>query len=177
MRIKSLSHAGITVSSIEKSARWYWDVFKMPLVSVSELTKEEVEAKKDLYRLEDCSVRLGFLLCPKGGVVEIFEFSRTEAASHRWNAPGVTHFTLDAKNIKKWHAKLSARDDVDVLCPPQTTDGNEWFFFRDPDGNLIELIDLKFNYFLMRRLGKLAGFLMRKGPYKSYYSSQLSKII
>jgi len=29
MKIKSLSHAGITVRNFDKAVRWYWDVFRM----------------------------------------------------------------------------------------------------------------------------------------------------
>ncbi len=170
MKIKSISHAGITVRDFDKAVRWYWEVFRMPLVSVSEMSRDELAKMKDLYRLDDCSLKLGFLLGPKGGVIEIFEFSRTEEMDHAWNRPGITHFTLDVKNINGWHKKLSARTDVTILTPPKNTDGNEWFFFRDPDGNLIELIDLKFNYFALRRLGKIAGFFLRKGPMKAYYA-------
>ncbi|MDC7124901.1 MAG: VOC family protein [Spirochaetales bacterium] len=171
MRIRSLSHAGITVSNLEAAARWYWDVFKLPLVALSEMSKADLENMRVLYRLDDCSLRLGMLLCPRGGAIEVFEFSRMVEAEHRWNSPGVSHFALDVKNIKAWHKRLSTRDDVEVLTPVQNTDGNEWFFFRDPDGNLIELIDLKFNYFVMRGLGRIAGFFMRKGPFRSVYQA------
>jgi len=172
VKIKSLSHTGITVRNFDRAVKWYWDVFRLPLVSEGQMSKQELDVMRNLYKLDDCSVRFGFLLCPRGGVVEIFEFSRTEEPNHRWNSPGVTHFTMDVKNIRKWHDKLAGRKDVEILCPPQNTDGNEWFFFRDPDGNLIELIDLKFNYFVLRVLGKIAGFFMRKGPYKSYYTAE-----
>ena len=169
MKVKSLCHAGITVRNLEEAARWYWKVFRLPLVTAGEMSKTDLERMKALYRLDDCSLRFGMLLCPKGGVIEIFEFSRLEQAEHRWNSPGVTHFTLDVNRVRSWHETLSALDDVEVLTPVQTTDGNEWFFFRDPDGNLVELIDLKFNYFLLRYLGKIAGFFMRKGPYRRVY--------
>lgn len=173
MRIKSISHMGITVKDFDRAVRWYWEVFRMPLVSVSEMSKEDVGSMRDLYQLDDCSLKLGFLLGPKGGVIEIFEFSRTEEMNHAWNRPGVTHFTLDVKNIKAWHNKLSGRKDVTMLTTPQNTGGNEWFFFRDPDGNLIELIDLKLNYFALRYLGRIVGFFLRKGPMKPYYSTRL----
>ena len=169
MRVKSLCHAGITVGSIEAAARWYWEVFRLPIVASGDMSKDDLQRMKSLYRLDDCSLRFGMLLCPKGGVVEIFEFSETAEAEHRWNSPGVTHFTLDVSDAAGWHRKLSARSDVEVLTPVQKTDGNEWFFFRDPDGNLIELIDLKFNYFLLRRLGRIAGFFMRRGPFRAVY--------
>ncbi len=171
MKIKSFSHAGITVKDFGKAVRWYWDVFKMPLLSELDLDADTVSSLKKLYNLKDgISVKLGFLRCPKGGVIEIFQFSENADPDHAWNRPGPHHLTLDANGIKKWHEKLSAMDDVEVLCDPQFSEGSEWFFFRDPDGNLIELIDLKFNYFAIRKLGKLAGFIMRKTQFKNYYS-------
>lgn len=170
MRIKSLSHAGITVKDFGKAVKWYWDVFKFPLLSEVELDAEKVSSLKKLYNMNDgISVKLGFLRCPKGGVIEIFEFTENVEPNHAWNRPGPHHFTLDATDIKGWHKKLTAMPDVEVLCEPNFSEGSWWFFFRDPDGNLIELIDLKFNYFAIRKLGKLAGFFMRKGMFKKYY--------
>lgn len=170
MRVKSLSHVGITVSNLESAIQWYWEVFRMPVVDVREFPSDYVEQMKNLYNLENSSLRLAMLLCPKGGAVEIFEFSKMETVSHHWNAPGLTHFTMDVSNVKGWHKKLSARDDVKILCSPQKTGGNEWFFFRDPDGNLIELIDIKFNYFLLRYLTRFSGWIMRITAFKSYYN-------
>ncbi len=169
MRLKSLSHAGVTVKNLDKAIAWYWDVFKMSVVDIQEFPQEYVAKMKALYNLEECSLRLAMLVCPKGGCVELFEFSKTEEIHHRWNAPGVTHFTLDVSNVSGWYTKLKARNDVEILCTPQKTGKNEWFFFRDPDGNLIELIDLKGNYFLLRKLTRLAKWIMRVGPFKSYY--------
>lgn len=169
MKVKSLSHVGITVRSFEETVRWYWEVFRLPIVADGEMTETDIKRMNALYDLDDCSVRYGFLLCPKGGVIEIFEFSKTDEMQHSWNRPGATHFTLDVKGITGWHEKLSGRSDVEVLTPVQKTDGNEWFFFRDPDGNLIELMDLKFNYILLRYLNRIAGFFMRKFQFKSIY--------
>lgn len=173
MRIRSFSHVGITVKNFEKAVRWYWDVFKFPLLSDMSMSAEELAVKKKLYNLkEGISVRFGFLLCPKGNVIEIFNFSETEEMNHCWNQPGTHHLTLDTKNVKGWYEKLSSRDDVEILCEPTFSGGSWWFFFRDPDGNLIELIDLKFNYIAIRCFGKLAGFFMRKGKFKSLYEKK-----
>ena len=168
MKVKSLSHVGITVKNFEKSVKWYWEHFKMPLLSIGTMTENEIEKMEKLYGLKDTSVKFGFLRCPKGGVIEIFEFSKTLPPESIWNRCGTSHLTLDVKNVKKWHQYLSGKG-VDFLCKPQTTDGTEWAFLKDPDGNLIELIDLKFNYFAIRKLGSLAGFFMRKNKYKKYY--------
>ncbi len=170
MRLKSLSHVGLTVNDLDKAIQWYWEVFRISVVDVQEFPREYVAKMKTLYNLEDSSLRLAMLACPKGGCIELFEFSAKEPLHHRWNAPGTTHFTLDVSKVTEWHKKLSTRDDVEILCTPQKTGVNEWFFFRDPDGNLIELIDIKANYFLLRRLTRLAKFIMRKGPFKRYYA-------
>ncbi len=169
MRLKSLSHVGITVTDLDRAIRWYWEVFRMSVVDIQEFPEQYVEQMKNLYNLENCSLRLAMLVCPKGGCVELFEFSQKAPLNHQWNAPGTTHFTMDVSNVEGWYKKLSARTDVQILCSPQKTGQNQWFFFRDPDGNLIELIDLKSNYFLLRRLTRLAKFIMRKGPFKRYY--------
>lgn len=171
MRIKSLSHAGLTVKNFDKAVKWWWEVFRFPLISETPMSADQLYEMKKLYNLrKGISLRLGFLRLPKGGVLEIFEFSENEELNHCWNRPGPTHVTLDATDVKGWYKKLQERGDVELLCEPTFKDGAWWFFFRDPDGNLIELIDLRFNYFAIRVLGRIAGFFMRKGKYKKYYS-------
>lgn len=176
MKVKSLSHVGITVRDFEAAVKWYDEVFGFTLLSEDTMDAAKLNTMKKLYGLQDVGVRFGFLRCPKGGVVEIFEFSETEECDHCWNRPGTTHFTLDAKGIAGWYRYLEKRGDVELLCEPQNTDGNEWFFFRDPDGNLIELIDLKFNYYVIRPLGKIAAFFMRKTQFKNYYSRKKAAV-
>ncbi|MCT4687235.1 VOC family protein [Vallitalea sp.] len=105
MKIRSLSHVGITVSNFEDAVDFYSRTF-------------------------------GFLRAPKGGVVEIFEFFPSVPSQHPvWNKPGPTHFTLDVKNVKQWYNVLKAKG-ITFLCEPQNTDGTEWVFMKDPDGNL-----------------------------------------
>lgn len=170
MKVKSFSHVGLTVSNFEKAVKFYSDTFGFKLISEQILGKEQVETLYPLYKLHNTTVRLGFLRAPKGGVVEIFEFSPTISSEHPvWNKPGLTHFTLDIKNIKKWYETLSAKG-IHFFSEPQVTDGNEWVFLKDPDGNLIELIDLKMNYLIIRLIGGIVGNIFAKTKFKKYYS-------
>lgn len=171
MRIRSLSHGGITVKNFKESVQWWWDVFKFPLISESYLSADEVAEKKKLYNLPaGTTIHLGFIRLPKGGVLEIFEFSSYSEPNHSWNRPGPHHITLDATNIKKWHKKLSSLPNIEIMCEPTLKEGAWWFFFKDIDGNLIELIDLGANYHAIRLLGGIAGFFMRKTKFKKYYA-------
>ena len=44
-----------------------------------------------------------------------------------------------------------------------------FFFVKDPDGNLIEITDLGYMYYVLGWLGALGGFLFRRGMYRRYY--------
>lgn len=170
MKAKGLNHVGITVKDFNKAVRWYRDVFGFSLISKGGLDAERMNQMKKLYNLpEGTSVQFGFLLAPRGGLIEIFEFSETAPFGHCWNRPGTHHFTLDVKNVKKWHQKLSERNDVEILNEPQRDDGADWFFFRDPDGNLIELMDLGVNTFPIKHFSRLLGFVMRKTKFRKFY--------
>lgn len=169
MKIKSLSHVGLTVSNFEDAVKFYSETFGFKLISEQILEKEQVQELYNLYRLKDTKIRLGFLRAPKGGVVEIFEFNPSLPTEHTvWNKPGATHFTLDVKNVHKWYRVLKEKG-VYFFSEPQTTDGTDWVFMKDPDGNLIELIDLKFNYTIIRLLGGLVGSIMSKHKFSKYY--------
>lgn len=169
MRIKSLSHAGITVTDFAAAVKWYHEQFGFWLVSEQELDKELLKELYELYQVKDATVKLGFLRVPGGGVIEIFEFTPSIPGEKTiWNKPGVTHITLDVKNVHRWYERLK-KQGVNFFSAPQNTDGNEWVFLQDPDGNLIELIDLKWNYPLIRLLGGIAGNFMSKGKFSKYY--------
>lgn len=175
MKIKSVSHVGITVSNFDQAVKWYHDIFGFKLISVQELDKETVKSLFPLYHVNDSSVKLGFLRAPKGQVVEIFEFSnKGQSEPYVWNEPGLSHFTLDVKHVQKWYQRY--KDKVNFVVEPQETDGNHWVFLRDPDGNLIELIDLKMNYYIIRLIGGLAGSVMKKTTFQTYYEEKTNEL-
>ena len=60
-----------------------------------------------------------------------------------------------------------------VSDPMQSPNGGQWFFFvKDCDGNLIEIMDLGKLYYVLKWLGPLGGWLARHGyvqDYRQYY--------
>ena len=59
-----------------------------------------------------------------------------------------------------------------MLSEPEQSPRGHWFFFvRDFDGNLIELIDLGYMYHVVKWLGPLGGWLFRRGMYRQYYEA------
>ena len=58
---------------------------------------------------------------------------------------------------------------VECLSKPERSPrGHSFFFARDFDGNLIEMIDLGYMHYVLQWLGPLGGFIFRRGMYKKY---------
>ena len=114
--------------------------------------------------------RIGWIRVPGGAELEIFEFQpQLPAERIPWNRVGQTHFSFNVRNVHKWCAYLEAKG-VEIVSRPEQSPRGHWFFFvRDLDGNLIELIDLRHMYYVLGWLGALGGWLFRRGMYRKYY--------
>ena len=77
--------------------------------------------------------------------------------------------SFDVKDCYKWHDYLLKKGVSIVSEVEKSKHGHTFFFIKDCDGNLIELIDLKYRYPLLRHLGWLGGWLFRRGMYKEHY--------
>jgi len=74
--------------------------------------------------------------------VELVEYDpRSESgADPELNRPGATHLGLSVDSVEQFYADLD--EDVETLSPPRTTaSGTTICFVRDPEGNLIEVLD------------------------------------
>lgn len=169
MRVSSFSHAAITVADFNTTVRFYWDVFGAPLVGASDTPTERV---RGFFGVDAPSptLKIGWIRIPGGAVIEIFAFSPCLSPEEVvWNRAGITHFSFNVGDLDAWHRHLVDKG-VEIVSPPeQSPHGHSFFFVRDPDGNLIELIDLKRRGPLLRWLGPFGGTLFRHSIYRKYY--------
>jgi catechol 2,3-dioxygenase-like lactoylglutathione lyase family enzyme len=168
---RSFSHVGITVANFERTVQFYWDVFGCPLVGVADTPSDRV---RSFFHVDGAAptCKIGWIRVPGGGVLEIFEFQpQLPPASNPWNRVGLTHFCFDVRDTQRWYAYLKGKG-VDCLSAPERSPrGHSFFFVRDVDGNLIELIDLGYMHHVVRWLGPLGGWIFRRGRYRSYYEA------
>jgi catechol 2,3-dioxygenase-like lactoylglutathione lyase family enzyme len=173
MRARSFSHVGITVSDFNRAVRFYWEVFGCPLVGVAETPPERV---RTFFGVDGpapaCTI--GWIRVRGGGVLENFAFTpRQPPDAVIWNRVGLTHISFNVRNLARWHAYLTSRG-VECLSPPERSPrGHSFFFARDFDGNLIEMMDLGRMYYVLGWLGPLGGWLFRRGMYKKYYQARI----
>ena len=170
MRARSFSHVGITVWDFNEFVRFYWDVFGCPLVGVSDTPSERVQAFFGVDAPAP-SCKIGWIRCPGGAVLEIFEFQPQLSPDRMlWNRVGLTHISFNVRNTHRWYEYLQ-RKGVECLSKPERSPrGHMFVFARDFDGNLIEMMDLGYMYYVLNWLGPLGGWLFRRGMYKQYYN-------
>jgi catechol 2,3-dioxygenase-like lactoylglutathione lyase family enzyme len=181
MRARSFSHVGITVRDFNEFVRFYWDVFGCPLVGVSDSPTERV---RGFFGVDPSTslgasapaptCKIGWIRVPGGAVLEIFEFQPQQSFQQPpWNRVGMTHFSLNVSGIHQWFDYLKRKGVTIVSEPLQSPNGGQWFFFvKDCDGNLIEIMDLGKLYYVLKWLGPLGGWLARRGyvhDYRQYY--------
>ncbi len=167
MRVRSLGHVALVVSSLEKAATFYWEVFGFPLMFADEMSEETVFK---LYGLKDVRIRYGMIRTPGGGGIEVFEYSPSfPKEAFGWQRMGQQHFGLEVKNVPKWYDKLKGQ--VEFLTSVEQNAGFKLAYLKDFDGNVIELIDTRTVFHINKWFGGALGWLMRRGSMKKYYLS------
>jgi catechol 2,3-dioxygenase-like lactoylglutathione lyase family enzyme len=177
MRARSFSHCGITVSDFNRAVKFYWDVFGCPLVGVADTPPDRVRAFFGVSAPippgaggREPSCKIGWIRVPGGGVLEIFAFEPQQPPGPvPWNRVGLTHISFNVRNLQRWYDYLVSKGVECVSRPERSPRGHSFFFAKDFDGNLIELMDLGYMYYVLGWLGPLGGWLFRRGMYRKYY--------
>ena len=177
MKARSFSHSGLTVSDFNRAVRFYWEIFGCPLVGVADADPDRVRTFFGVEG-EERSCKIGWIRVPGGAVLEIFEFRpQLPPNAVPWNRVGLTHISFDVTNLQKWHDDLSSKGVEIVSQPERSPRGHSFFFVKDMDGNLIELMDLGYKYHVLRWLGPLGGWIFRRGMYRRYYEEKSDRAI
>jgi catechol 2,3-dioxygenase-like lactoylglutathione lyase family enzyme len=173
VKARSFSHCGITVSDFNAAVKFYWEVFGCPLVGVADTPPDRVSSVFGVDGAEGGAAprcKIGWIRVPGGAVLEIFEFQpQLPPAAVPWNRVGLTHISFNVRNTRRWYDYLKSKGVECVSAPERSPRGHTFFFARDFDGNLIEMMDLGYMHHVLNWLGPLGGWLFRRGMYKQYY--------
>lgn len=136
----SSDHYGIVVSDMEDSLSFYRDTLGMDLLDRFE---QESAAFSRAVDVDGARVELAFLDAD-GFVVELIDYHTPEGtdanAGVESNDVGAAHFCIAIADADEAYEEL--RDEVAFVSPPQELDnGVKLAFMRDPDGNVVELLE------------------------------------
>ena len=136
--ITGLHHAGLSVKDLERSIEFYcmlgaqllrrgsWD--GGPMDSITALTGT---------RGRTAMLKVG------GQHLELFEFASPAGKQADAARPacdhGITHFCIEVEDIESEYRRLVAAG-VRFHCEPQAFGRSKATYARDPDGNIVELV-------------------------------------
>jgi catechol 2,3-dioxygenase-like lactoylglutathione lyase family enzyme len=140
----SLHHYAVTVSDLDRSLAFYREALGAEIEWELAFSGAEVSETMRVpgSELRVASLRLG------AGVLELFEFQRPEGRGfdRRSNDIGATHLGVEVADIDVAYERVKALGAV-CYFPPKTADagpiaGIRFFYFEDPDGLMVELLEL-----------------------------------
>ncbi|MFP8952233.1 VOC family protein [Natrialbaceae archaeon A-arb3/5] len=131
-------HVGITVSDLDAVLPFYRDVLGL---SVANRFSVGGEAFADAVAVEDARGEFAHLDA-EGVRVELVEYDPEGDAAEAGalNQPGATHLALKVDDLEAFARELS--EDVSTISEPRTTEsGTSILFLRDPEDNLVEILE------------------------------------
>jgi|HubBroStandDraft_1064217.scaffolds.fasta_scaffold225739_2 catechol 2,3-dioxygenase-like lactoylglutathione lyase family enzyme len=139
--ITAFNHVGISVANLERSIGFYRDLLGMQVIQEVPFEGERYES---ILGLKGAKGRIAILRI--GNLeLEFFEFERPVGRPAEPNRPvcdaGIAHFAVQVEDLTGLYARLKAAGVV-FHCPPIDFGCAIATYLRDPDGNVIEMLQM-----------------------------------
>ena len=131
-------HVGITVTDLDRAVDFYRETFDLALLDRFTVSGEGFAAGVGVPGATGQFAHLD----AGGARVELVEYDPegADAAAEAVNQRGAKHLGLAVDDLATFYEELPA--DVETLSEPRTTEsGATILFVRDPEGNLVEVIE------------------------------------
>jgi len=148
MTVSRIHHAGVTVSDLGRSLRFYRDLLGMRVLEDVRLTSGEVAA---LLGVDEIDLHLVNLDTGDGRILELLEYARPEGRQVEYTSrdAGGGHLALAVRDLDAVAAGIEAAGGSVISRRPVTAADTEGIFaharllyVRDPDGMILELVQL-----------------------------------
>ncbi|WP_232701957.1 VOC family protein [Halobacterium wangiae] len=133
-----MHHVGVVVSDLDEAVSFYRDTLGLPVADEFTLSGEGIGTAIDVDGVTGDFVHLD----AGGGLVELVEYDPAgdDVAGDAVNQLGAKHVGFTVDDIDEFHETLPG--DVDPVSGPQEIEtGASIVFFRDPDGNFVEVVE------------------------------------
>lgn len=144
-RATEIRHVGIVVTNMKTSLEFYTRFLGFRLGNGTEESGPEME---QILGLRNVHLRTQKLLAETNGTrLELIELIEPNPLKREPLSPsnvGITHFALTVHDLESIYKEMRA-SAVRVISPPkmEATGFAKMMFCHDPDGNLIELIEVQ----------------------------------
>ena len=139
--IHGINHVAISTADIDRLTTFYLE--NLGFEEVFRLNWEVGDETLDsITGLKDSSARIVMLKCGNA-CIEFFEYASPPPKPGEENRPvcdhGITHVCLQVTDIEAEYERLRAAG-MQFHCPPQEVGDLVATYGRDPDGNVVELL-------------------------------------
>jgi len=140
--IVAVDHLAISTGDVDRLAAFYRDMLGFEDVWAHDIVPDHALGNT-ILGLNRASARVVMLRHGAVGL-ELFQFSHPAPAPGDPDRPvvnhGITHICLRVANIEGEYERLSAAGVRFTTTPIELPDGRKATYSRDPDGNVIELL-------------------------------------
>ena len=140
--MKAIRHTGIVVSKLDHSLHFYQDLLGFQIVKTMEESGKYID---QILGIENTRVTTVKLAADDGNLIELLFFQSPSVRSKdesKINMLGITHLAFTIDDLNAEYKRLLANDVTFISSPQVSPDGlAKVAFCRDPDGNLIELVE------------------------------------
>lgn len=127
--VTSLIEYGLYVADVERAADWYQRLFGFPVLLV----------EGDRLKALQAGGQMVLLLFKSGGSTEGVRMPTGFIPPHDGSGPHHIAFAMEKGSEEQWRQHLKAHN-VTIDSTIEWPEGGTSFYFRDPDGHLLELI-------------------------------------
>jgi catechol 2,3-dioxygenase-like lactoylglutathione lyase family enzyme len=131
-------HTGVTVSDLDRAVDFYTEVLGLDVLARFAV---DGEAFATGVGVDGASAEFAHLDAG-GSRIELVSYDPegTDVGSSTVNQPGAVHLGLATDDVEAFYESLPG--GVETQSPPQrTSSGTKICFLRDPEGNLIEVLE------------------------------------
>ena len=131
-------HTGLVVTDLAEALSFYRDTLGFDVIEEFTLSGDGIGTAIDV----DGVVGEFAHLDTGGSRLELIEYEPAgeDASPDAINQIGATHLGFEVEDVDAFYADLP--DDANPVSEPQEVDiGVEILFFRDPDGNFVEVLE------------------------------------
>ena len=140
--IKGFHHAAISTPDLERCIRFYTETIGGRVAWEFGWERGTPEAD-EVTGLRDSATRAAMLKIGDT-FLEVFEYSSPPPAQRNGERPvndhGITHVCLEVTDIQAEYERLRSAG-MRFHSAPMSQDGSSMVYGRDPDGNVVELIE------------------------------------
>ncbi len=141
--ITGLNHSGLVVEDLDRSINFYRDVIGLEVVRTLE---REGGPISEVVGYENTQLKGAMLSLNDGHLIELIQYINPEVSelpTQERAVLGGSHIAFNVDDIQKTMDALISNDAKQLNPPVETAPGRKACYMQDPDGNWIELLEIK----------------------------------